>query len=119
MRRSGSEEATRSSSSIRRVAAPLLRPPPTATAATAREEPKPREAAVAEGQGKDEAAQTREVIVERGGKEDEGGDEGTTVKWDECEVVDAVVLGDAIESFLKGKASFRRTKKERRAKSDA
>ncbi|GFT91383.1 uncharacterized protein NPIL_238261 [Nephila pilipes] len=40
----------------------------------------------------------------------------STVKWDECEVVDAVIIGDAIESFLKGsmsggekKVSFRRS----------
>lgn len=48
----------------------------------------------------------------------------STVKWDECEVVDAVIIGDAIESFLKGsmsgsekKVSFRRSS-EKKAKSD-
>ncbi|XP_054718151.1 uncharacterized protein LOC129227591 [Uloborus diversus] len=48
----------------------------------------------------------------------------SAVKWDECEVVDAVALGGAIESFLKGsmsgsekKVSFRRHS-DRKAKSD-
>ncbi|CAL1273007.1 unnamed protein product [Larinioides sclopetarius] len=48
----------------------------------------------------------------------------STVKWDECEVVDAVIIGDAIESFLKGsmsgsekKVSFRRSS-DKKAKSD-
>ncbi|KFM63600.1 hypothetical protein X975_07393, partial [Stegodyphus mimosarum] len=48
----------------------------------------------------------------------------SAVKWDECEVVDAVIIGDAIESFLKGsmsgsekKVSFRRNS-DKKAKSD-
>ncbi|GIX87478.1 uncharacterized protein CDAR_30871 [Caerostris darwini] len=48
----------------------------------------------------------------------------STVKWDECEVVDAVIIGDAIESFLKGsmsgsekKVSFRRSS-DKKSKSD-
>lgn len=50
-------------------------------------------------------------------------EKATAVKWDECEVVDAVIIGDAIESFLKGsmsdkRVSFRRQHSDRRAKSD-
>ena len=50
-------------------------------------------------------------------------DKGTAVKWDESEVVDAVIIGDAIESFLKGsmsdkRVSFRRQHSDKKAKSD-
>ncbi|XP_015921636.1 uncharacterized protein [Parasteatoda tepidariorum] len=48
----------------------------------------------------------------------------STVKWDESDVVDAVIIGDAIETFLKGsmtnsekKVSFRRNS-DKRSKSD-
>lgn len=50
-------------------------------------------------------------------------DKGTAVKWDESEVVDAVIIGDAIESFLKGsmsdkRVSFRRQHSDKKAKSE-
>lgn len=51
-------------------------------------------------------------------------EKATAVKWDEGDIVDAVIIGDAIESFLKGsmsdskRVSFKRHHSDRKTKSD-